>query len=189
MQDPARRAPPAGVQQRHDPFLRGDQVNRDAIGHADGEQQAASARGMPVHAVEDEPAVLTLAVPLQRGPVDLMAQHGPWERGVDGGPERPPAGHHLSHVLLAPQSEREAAPPGRDARHDPVAVRPLDQFHAGHRGVGHRLLSQRRETGRGAVGRWGGQASRQGPPFRRSACPSSRSICAPSARSRSSIRS
>src|SRR5437867_4163715 len=145
-------APPAGVQQRHDPFLRGDQVNRDAIGHADGEQQAASARGMPVHAVEDEPAVLTLAVPLQRGPVDLMAQHDPRERGVDGGPERPPAGHHLSHVLLAPQSEREAAPPGRDARHDPVAVRPLDQLHAGRSGDGPAITA-----------RWGSHSTMRAP--------------------------
>src|SRR2546427_10403742 len=92
-------APPAGVQQRHDPFLRGDQVNRDAIGHADGEQQAASARGMPVRAVEDGPAVLTLAVPLPRGPVALMAQHDPRERGGDGGPGPPAAAHPPSHGL------------------------------------------------------------------------------------------
>src|SRR3989449_226516 len=84
-QDAGGGAPPAGVQQRHYPLLGGDEVNRDAVGHGDGEQQSARARGMPVHAVQDEPAGLTLAVPLQRGPVDLMTQDDRRERRVEGG--------------------------------------------------------------------------------------------------------
>src|SRR5207249_91220 len=116
LQDPARRAPPAGVQQRHDVFVRHDEIDRNAIGDRDGEEHSAGPRSVPVHAVEDEPAFLPLAVPLHGRSVDLVAEQHGGETGAKGGAEGPPAGHDLPDVLLAPQPEGKRAPAGRRAR-------------------------------------------------------------------------
>src|SRR5213592_421919 len=60
LQDATGRAPPPGVQQRHDPLLGDHEIDRNAIGDRDGEQHAATAGGVAVHAVQDEPAVVRL---------------------------------------------------------------------------------------------------------------------------------
>src|SRR5947199_10579671 len=193
LQDPARRAPPAGVQQRHDVFVRHDEIGRNAIGDRDGEEHSAGPRSVPVHAVEDEPAFLPLAVPLHGRSVDLVAEQHGGETGAKGGAEGPPAGHDLPDVLLAPQPEGKRAPAGRDARDDPIAFRPFAERHARDGGVGDGLLAQRRPVGHShsrtefPARIRSGQSpgiGRHGPTVRRSDCPSILSICAPSARSR-----
>src|SRR2546422_392056 len=102
LHDPARRAAPTGVQQRHNLLVRHDEIDGDAIGDRDGEEHPAGPRSVPVHTVEDEPALLPLTVPLHGRAVDLVAQHDAREGGAEGSAESPPAGHDLPHVLLAP---------------------------------------------------------------------------------------
>src|SRR2546421_5918253 len=124
---------------------------------------------MTIHAVEDQPALRFRPVPLHDGAVDLVAQHQAREGGAERGAQRPPAGHDLAHVLLAPQPEGEAAPAASrgDPRHHTVPLGPVAQLHAGNGGVGDGLLAQ---------GRTGGKAGRRGappppPPPRRAPAP------------------
>ena len=69
------RAAPAGVQQR-EPAVRGcREVDRDAVGHRDGEHEARAVGGVPVDAVELGPAHHAALVPGHPVAVDLGAEH------------------------------------------------------------------------------------------------------------------
>src|SRR5438093_720929 len=78
-----------------------------------GEQHAATARGVAVHAVQDKPTVVRLAMPADRTAVHLVAEDDGAERRAECGPERAPARHHLAHAFLAPEAEGEAPPESR----------------------------------------------------------------------------
>src|SRR5947199_10503990 len=52
LQDPARRAPPAGVQQRHDVSVRHDEIDRHASGDRDVAGHTAAPRRVPSTVVE-----------------------------------------------------------------------------------------------------------------------------------------
>src|SRR5207253_10658733 len=77
LQDPSRGAAPPGVQQRDHPLLGRCQVDGDAVGDRDGEQQSGRAGRVAVAAVEDEPAGGGRAVPGDRRTVDLVREHQP----------------------------------------------------------------------------------------------------------------
>src|SRR5205809_1144391 len=191
LEDPPRRAAPPGVEQCHHLLTWHGEVDWDAVGDGDGEQRAARSRHMAVDSVDDQPPVGPVLVPLDRGAVHLVGENHAREllayRGADGAPP----GHHLPDVLLAPQPQGEARVPGArppsaggDPGHDPEPVGPFAQLHARDRGVGGGLLPKRQAVGRSDRGR-----DRHRAAVRLSGRPSSRSMCAPSARSRSSIRS
>src|SRR6266581_2002992 len=181
LQDTGRRAAPPRVQQRDRPPVRYREVNGDAIGDRDDDEQAGRSRSMAVDAVEDQPGVARplraprapLAVPGHGGPVHLVRQD---ERGK-----------------RRPKRRAEAAPAGRDAGDDAIAVGPFAELDAGHRWIADGLLAKHRRDGKGGRdGRDGteiGHAAPSLPPLPPLPSPSIRSICAPSARSRSSIRS
>src|SRR2546422_4651356 len=97
------------------------------------------------------------------------------DRGANGAPAR----HHLADVLFAPQAEGEAMPAGRDPGNEAVAGGPFLKLHPENARVGDGLLAQQR--------RW--RAVEGGGGRYRHRVPSARSIPAPRARSRSSIRS
>src|SRR5207302_6894576 len=141
------------------------------------------------------PPLGELIVPADRAAVDVLAQRGDGKRRVKGGAERPPAGHHLPHVLLAPQTEAEAVLARRDPGDEAESFAPFAQLHPGHRRIADLPLAQGRGGRGGTGGRELGQV-RPGvppvpplPPLPPLPPSSILSICAPSARSRSSMRS
>src|SRR5256884_1488531 len=115
-------------------------------------------------------------MPLPRGAVHLMGQNPAGKARTDRRTDGAPARHDLADVLFAPQAEREPVPAGGDAGDDTVAGGPFLKLHPGNRGVGDSRLTEGRRGGRG------GPEIVHGPP-------SFLSICAPTARSRSSMRS
>src|SRR6266704_2254153 len=141
LQDTGRRAAPPRVQQRDRPPVRYREVNGDAIGDRDDDEQAGRSRSMAVDAVEDQPGV--------------------------------------ARPLRAPRAA--------------LAVGPFAELDAGHRWIADGLLAKHRRDGKGGRdGRDGteiGHAAPSLPPLPPLPSPSIRSICAPSARSRSSMRS
>src|SRR3989441_9195596 len=72
LQDASRRPPPSGVKQRDHLLLGCREVDRDAIGDGDREQQPACAGGMPVHAVDDQPSVAARGMPQHGRAVHLV---------------------------------------------------------------------------------------------------------------------
>src|SRR2546426_1718258 len=155
------------------------EVDRDAVGDGDGEQKAPGPRRMPVHAVDNQPPVAGRWMPAHRGPVHLVRQDHAGEARADRGANGAPARHHLADVLFAPQAEGEAMPAGRDPGNEAVAGGPFLKLHPENARVGDGLLAQQR--------RW--RAVEGGGGRYRHRVPSARSIPAPRARSRSSIRS
>src|SRR2546425_7200640 len=142
---------------------------------------------MTVHSVEDQPPVAGRGMPLHRGAVHLVSEDHAGKARTDRRAHGAPARHHLTHVLFAPQAEREAVPPRRNAGDDAIAGGPFDELHARYGGIANGCLTQ---GGKGARGGRGGTQIGHAPASLPPLAPSSlRAICAPTARSRSSIRS
>src|ERR1041384_1561194 len=57
------RATPTCVQERYDALVRQREIHRDAVGDRDGEQHAGLRAGIPIDAIEDQPALGQLLVP------------------------------------------------------------------------------------------------------------------------------
>ena len=105
-QDPAGRAAPSGVQQRH-PAIRHDQVDRNAVGYGYGEEHASGGGHPAVDAVDLDPAAAG-ADGLDGDAMDLVAEdHGieARQRSAEG----TPAAHHLADRRVGPEAEVEAA--------------------------------------------------------------------------------
>src|SRR5258708_16292127 len=142
---------------------------------------------MPAHAVEDQPPIAGRGMPWRCGAVRLVSEDhagkARTDRRADGAPPR----HHLTHMLFAPQAEREAVPPRRNAGDDAIAGGPFDELHARYGGIANGCLTQ---GGKGARGARGGTPIGHAPASLPPLAPSSlRAICPPTARSRSSIPS
>src|ERR1041385_460927 len=133
-------APPPRVQERNDALVRQREIHRDAVGDRDGEQHAGLRGGMPIDAIEDQPALGQLLVPPDRRAGDLMREDDGRKARGEGGAERAPAAHDLPDGLLAPQSETHR--PSRDAGDEPVPIRPLRQLEARQRRVADRRFAR-----------------------------------------------
>ena len=132
-QNPPRSASPPGVQQRHRSF-RNNQIDRNAIGHGDGEKDAWCHRDPSIDGIDLYPPTTGIESH------DLSAMHLPAE---DGGVEllhfpaegEPPV-HHLTYRLRAPEAEIEAAAPlvatASNARDDSVLCAPIGDFEPGN---------------------------------------------------------
>ena len=161
----ARRAAPSGMQQG-DRLARYDEVDGNAVGDGDGEQHACIGGDPAVDAFDASPADRR-GGDADFGAVDLIAQHDGRKPG-DGALERPPPGHHFADRRFTPEPEIESAAglpaPSGDPRDDAVVAAPGGEIEA--RGMlGDDLLGECRRRH------------------------SARSISAPSARRRSSMRS
>src|SRR6266480_4878844 len=152
LEDAPRRAPPSGVEQRHHLLVGCREVDRDAVGDGDGEQQAPGSRRMAVRAVDNQPPVAGRWMPTHRGPVHLVRQDHAGEARTDRGANGAPARHHLADVLFAPQAEGEAMPAGRDPGHEAVAGGPFGELHARDGGVADGYFTEQRRSGGQAVG-------------------------------------
>src|SRR5438128_11707908 len=178
------------MQQRHGVLRRRGEVDRYAVGHGQGEEHAGRPRGVAVHAVQHQPPLGERVIPPDRAAVDLVAQHRDGKRWLKGGTERPPAGHHLSHVLLAPQAQAEAVLASGDARDEVVALGPFAELEAGDAGIADFRPPKGGRGGRGGTGGGGiAHVLPSLPPLPPLAPSSTRSIAAPSAFSRSSTPS
>ncbi len=161
-ENPSTGSPPPGMQQGNGPMGRGHEVDRDAIRHRHREQQARPGGRVAVDPLEDLPA-RGAVMPLHPGPVYLLGQYRSPKSG-EGPSKGPPAAHHLAHRSRGPETQIEvtagSVAPGGDAGQNTVTRPPVRDLEARHR-PGERRFTDRQS--------------------------SSRSISAPSARSRASI--
>ena len=167
-EDSGRRASPAGVQQAHDALPGNDEVDRDAVRDGDQEHHAGGFGEVSVETLVHRPPGGPV-VPADLPAVGLMRQHEAGEARLCAA-EGPPPSHHVGHGLGGPEAQIEAAVSGAacgDAGHDAESLAPAGDLIARNR-------AGERDFPDGAAA--GGQSS-------------TRSISAPSARSRSSIRS
>ena len=134
-QDPGRGSSPAGMEQRQDPGLGIDQVDRNAIGHRNREQQPRGTGGVPIEAIEDPPAIPARRMPGDVGAVALDGEN----LGVEVGQRAAqvaPALHDLADRLHGPEAEIEAwraLAAARDARDDAIPITPGLQLKTGDR--------------------------------------------------------
>jgi hypothetical protein len=140
LQNPARSAPPPGVQQGHSPPW-GDEIHRNAVGYGYGKQNTGRSGDPAVDTLDLAPA-LRLSHSSNFHPVDLIAED---HRGESrhGSSELEPATHNLTYRLRAPQAEVKpasgsGAPPG-DPRGNAVVLLPARYLKGWHR-AGNWLL-------------------------------------------------
>src|SRR3989442_9908669 len=107
---------------------------------------------MPVHSVEDQPPVAGRGMPLHRGAVHLVSEEHGGKARTARGAHGAPARHHLAHVLFAPQAEREAVPPRRNAGDEAIAGGPFSELHARYGGIADGCLTKGGKGGRGGGG-------------------------------------
>src|SRR6266849_991808 len=106
---------------------------------------------MPVHSVEDQPPVAGRGMPAHRGAVHLVSEDHAGKPRTDGRAHGAPARHHLAHVLFAPQAEREAVPPRRNAGDEAIAGGPFGELHARYGGIADGCLTKSGRGGRGGT--------------------------------------
>jgi hypothetical protein len=133
----ARDAAPARVQQGDGALPRRREVDRDAIGDGDGEQEARCTRGVAIHAVEQEPAVGGAFVPVDGRAVHLLTDGDATEPRLVRLGEGAPAGEHLPDRLVAPEAKGEAGTGATrgDAGDQAVPLGPLVELEARDGGV------------------------------------------------------
>ncbi len=201
LEDPGCCAPPAAMQEPDRPPDWIDEIDGNAVGDRHGEQQARRPGGMPIDPFNLEPAANAL-MPGHRVLVDLIAEDNPAEPGLRAS-EGAPARHDLARGGLGPQPEvetptRQVAPAG-DAGHHPESLPPAGNLEPGHRARQQRLADSRAVPG--SEFRVVHRRVPRAEPAVSDASPlatwysvlvtrdsySSRSIFAPSARSRASI--
>jgi len=131
-QNPSSGTPPAGMEKSNAPSTWVHQVDRDAVGHGDGEQDAAGGGDMPVHAFQLDPPGPGIG-PDDLDPVGLVAEYGGPE-ALPRPPELPPPTHDLADRLPGPQPEIEFGPrrsPTGDPGHHTVASPPARDLEPG----------------------------------------------------------
>ncbi len=127
IEDPRRRSPPPGMQQSN--CLAGwmGQVDGNAIGHRQRQQQPRLLGEVPIEALAQPHRHAGVAVHRDFDPVPLPAHHDPVEPAHAGRQARPlcdPVGGGLA----GPGGEPEVGFPSGDARYDAEAASPAIQF-------------------------------------------------------------
>ncbi len=141
LQNPATRPPPPCVEQGHRPGDRIDEVDRGAICHGDGQQDASGIRGVAVYPVEEEPAAPTL-VPDDLRSVDLAAEGDKGEAWLDTAEGRP-LPQHPPNRLVAGKAKVEWFCGGTargEAGDDPETLAPTRDCHSGDRPIAEELF-------------------------------------------------
>jgi hypothetical protein len=104
------------VQQRHS-LARSDQVHRHTIRNGYGKEDTGGYGDPAIDAFHLDPPASIVVDAHKIDPMHLIPQ---CERakGREGAPEGEPSAHHLSHGLMAPETEIEASPRFRSTSGD-----------------------------------------------------------------------